>query len=67
MAVYNCTPAARTVPPCPSGTAPDSQEIISQESPNYYPSFFDHVPTQDLQVGIAMIMSLILGVMSGRK
>lgn len=67
MATYNCIPAAKTVPPCPSGTAPDVQQVISSEVPENYAGNFDHIPVQDVIVGGLLVLSLLLGVMAGRR
>lgn len=67
MPTYNCIPAAKTVPPCPSGTAPDVQQVTSAEMPENYPGAFDHVPVQDVLVGVALVLALLLGIMSGRR
>jgi len=67
MPTYRCVPASKTVPPCPGGTAPDATTIVSNSQPTIYPAYFDHVPVQDLLVGIALVLSLIAGISSGRK
>lgn len=67
MATYNCIPSTQTVPPCPSGTAPNAVFVNSTSQPEYYTGYFDHIPLQDVIVGVAMVLSLLLGVMSGRR
>lgn len=67
MATYNCIPSSKTVPPCPSGTAPDAVVVESTDQPEYYTGYFDHIPVQDVIVGVAMILSMLLGVMAGRR
>lgn len=67
MATYNCIPAAKTVPPCPSGSAPDAVEVVSADTPENYAGSFDHIPIQDLQVGVSMVLALIIGIMTGRR
>ncbi len=67
MAQYSCVPSAKTVPPCPSGTAPDSITVTSADPPEYYTGNFDHIPTQDLIVLFALVVSFLLGIGMGRK
>lgn len=67
MASYNCVPAAQTVSPCPAGTAPDITVVESTEAVERYEGHFDHIPLQDVEVGIAMIVCMLLGVMAGRR
>ena len=67
MGSYNCVPAIKTVPPCPSGTAPDVTAISSPDPVENYLGMFDHIPLQDLQVGVSMVLCLVLGIMSGRR
>lgn len=67
MATYNCIPSAKTVPPCPSGSAPDAVEVVSMDTPENYAGSFDHIPIQDLQVGVSMVLALIIGIMTGRR
>lgn len=67
MPTYNCIPSVRTVPPCPGGTAPDVVVVESTSEPERYIGYFDHIPLQDLVVGIALVLTMLLGVMSGRR
>lgn len=66
MADYTCVPAARTVSPCPTGTAPQVA-LTSAEPVTPYPALFDHIAVQDVMVGLAMAMSLLLGIGNGRR
>lgn len=67
MASYNCIPAAQTVSPCPAGTAPDITVVESTEAVERYAGHFDHIPLQDVLVGISMVVCMLLGIMSGRR
>lgn len=67
MATYHCVPSPKTVPPCPSGTSPDALFVMSLEEPSIYAGNFDHIPVQDLMVGVSMCLTLLMGVMAGRK
>lgn len=67
MTTYKCIPSVTTVPPCPSGTAPAETYIDSSEIPEYYGGSFGHVPLQDVSVVVAMVLSLLLGIMAGRR
>ena len=67
MASYNCIPAAQTVAPCPAGTAPDITVVESTEAVERYAGHFDHIPLQDVLVGISMVVCMLLGIMSGRR
>lgn len=67
MATYNCIPSIQTVPPCPAGTAPDVTAVESPNPVERYTGHFDHIPVQDVLVGIAMVVSLLLGIMAGRR
>lgn len=67
MTTYNCIPAAQTVPPCPAGTAPDVTVVESTQAADRYEGHFDHIPVQDILVGVAMVLCLVLGVSAGRR
>lgn len=67
MSTYNCIPSAQTVTPCPAGTAPDVTVIVSTEAVERYAGHFDHIPIQDVLVGVSMTLCLLLGLMSGRR
>lgn len=67
MATYRCIPSVTTVPPCPSGTAPAEVYVTSASDPEYYGGAFTHVPVQDVAVVVGMVLSLLLGIMSGRR
>jgi len=67
MATYKCVPSGTTVPPCPSGTAPAEAFVESSNEPEYYGGAFGHVPVQDVSVSVAMVLSLLLGIMAGRR
>lgn len=67
MTTYNCVPSAQTVSPCPAGTAPDVVVVESSDAADRYPGNFDHIPVQDVLVGIALVFALLLGIVSGRR
>jgi hypothetical protein len=67
MPYYNCIPAAKTVPPCPTGTAPNNVGINTTQVAEYYPAVFDKMAEQDiLFVGI-LFLSFAIGFGSGKK
>lgn len=39
----------------------------SASEPEYYGGAFGHVPVQDVSVAVAMILSVLLGIMAGRR
>ena len=67
MAQYTCIPSAKTVPPCPSGTAPDTVTVDSADTPEYYAGNFDHIPVQDLMVLFVLVVCFLFGIGMGRK
>lgn len=67
MATFNCIPSQQTVSPCPTGTAPDVTSVESSLSVERYEGHFDHIPSQDLIVGVAMVLCLVLGIGAGRR
>lgn len=67
MPTYNCIPAAKTVPPCPAGTAPNTLSVTSTQVAQRYPAVFDKMAEQDiLFVGI-LFLSFAIGFGSGKK
>lgn len=67
MADLVCVPSARTVHPCPSGTAPQQTVTSAASAPEFYPSAFDHVATQDILVAVALVFSFFFGFGQGGK
>lgn len=67
MAQYTCIPSGKTVPPCPSGTAPDTISVTSADAPEYYSGNFDHIPVQDLVVLLLLVVCFLFGIGMGRK
>lgn len=41
--------------------------VESSDPVERYAGHFDHIPVQDVLVGIAMVVSLLLGIMAGRR
>lgn len=67
MAFYQCVPSSQTVPPCPTGTAPNSEVVVSDSLPTRYPGKFDHIPVQDVLIGLALVFALLFGLSVGRR
>lgn len=67
MTTYRCVPSGQTVSPCPAGTAPDAVVIDTTEAVERYTSNFDYVPVQDVLVGVAMVIAMLMGIAAGRR
>lgn len=67
MPTYNCVPSAKTVPPCPAGTAPNSITVNSTAIAERYPAIFDKMATQDILVAVALVICFVLGITAGKK
>jgi len=67
MSEFQCAPAAVTVPPCPSGSAPVVTIDADDQSFERYQNHFDHVATQDILVFLSMALSLFIGFVAGKK
>jgi hypothetical protein len=65
--LYVCIPSQQTVSPCPAGTAPNQEVILSNANADRYLGKFDHIPLQDVLVGLALVFSFLIGMHSGRK
>lgn len=65
MAEYVCVPAAYTVHPCPSGSAPQVS-ILSADPLEYPDHFLGHVPVQDLLAVAFIAFAFFVGYVGGR-
>jgi hypothetical protein len=67
MNEYKCLPSPITVPPCPSGTAPVIEIEVNGSDFVRDESSFSHVAQQDLIVFLALVFSLFIGFLAGKK